>query len=56
MLTRRTIVQTSLAGGMVAGLGGLAAFAHWYPIPDREEQATLSLLRSHRIRSARQAA
>ena len=40
MLSRRTIVQTSLAGGMMAGLAGLAAFAHWYPIPDREEQAT----------------
>jgi len=40
MLSRRTIVQTSLAGGMVAGLAGLASFASWDPLPDREEQAT----------------
>jgi hypothetical protein len=40
ILSRRTILQTSLAGGLVAGLAGLAAFANFYPIADREEQAT----------------
>jgi hypothetical protein len=40
MLSRRTIVQTSLAGGMVAALAGFAAFASWFPKPDREEQET----------------
>jgi hypothetical protein len=40
MLSRRTIVQGSLAGGMVAALAGFAAFAAWFPKPDREEEAT----------------
>ena len=40
MLRRRTILQTSLAGGMVAGLAGLAAFANFYPKPDRDEEIT----------------
>jgi hypothetical protein len=40
MLSRRTILQTSLAGGMVAGLAGLAAFANFYPKPDRDEEVT----------------
>lgn len=40
MLSRRTIVQTSLTGGMVAGLAGLAVFANFYPKPDPDEQAT----------------
>ena len=40
MLSRRTILQTSLAGGMVAGLAGLAAFANFYPKPDRDEEIT----------------
>ena len=40
MLSRRTILQTSLAGSMMAGLAGLAAFANFYPKPDRDEQLT----------------
>ena len=40
MLSRRTILQSSLAGGMVAGLAGLAAFANLYPLPDRDEETT----------------
>lgn len=40
MLSRRTILQTSLAGGLVAGLAGLAAFANFYPKPDRDEEIT----------------
>lgn len=40
MLNRRTILQTSLAGSMVAGLAGLAAFANFYPKPDRDEELT----------------
>jgi hypothetical protein len=30
MLKRRTVIQASLAGGMVAGLAGLSDIAHWY--------------------------
>ena len=40
MLNRRTVLQISLAGGMVAGLAGLAAFANFYPKPDRDEEFT----------------
>src|SRR4051812_27119095 len=40
MISRRTIVQTSLAGGLIAVLGGFALVANWVPVPDREEQAT----------------
>jgi hypothetical protein len=40
ILSRRTIVQLSLAGGMVAALGGFALFANLYPKPDRDEEAT----------------
>ncbi len=40
MLSRRTVLQTSLAGSMIAGLAGLAAFANFYPKPDRDEQIT----------------
>jgi len=40
MLSRRTILQGSLAGGMVAGLAGLAVFANFYPKPDRDEEIT----------------
>lgn len=40
MLSRRTILQASLAGSMVAGLAGLAAFANFYPKPDRDEEIT----------------
>jgi hypothetical protein len=40
MLSRRTVLQASLAGSMVAGLAGLAAFASFYPKPDRDEQTT----------------
>jgi hypothetical protein len=40
MLSRRTIVQTSLAGGMVAALAGFALVANYWPKPDRDEQAT----------------
>jgi hypothetical protein len=40
MLNRRTILQTSLAGGLVAGLAGLAAFANFHPKPDRDEETT----------------
>jgi hypothetical protein len=40
MLSRRTILQTSLAGGTIAGLGGFAAFANFYPKPDRDEEVT----------------
>jgi hypothetical protein len=40
MISRRTIVQTSLAGGIVATLAGLAAFANWFPKPDPDERAT----------------
>lgn len=40
MLSRRTLLQASLAGSMVAGLAGLAAFANLYPKPDRDEEIT----------------
>ena len=40
LIARRTLVQLSLAGGMIAALGGFAGFAHWYPKPDRDEEAT----------------
>jgi hypothetical protein len=40
MLSRRTILQSSLAGSMVVGLVGLAAFANFYPKPDRDEELT----------------
>jgi hypothetical protein len=40
MISRRTIVQGSLAGGIVATLAGLAVFANFYPKPDPDEQAT----------------
>jgi len=40
MLSRRTILQTSLAGSLMAGLAGLAAFANLYPKPDRDEEIT----------------
>jgi hypothetical protein len=40
MLSRRTIVQASLAGGMVAALAGFAAFAAWFPKPDHDEAET----------------
>ena len=40
MISRRTIVQGSLAGGIVAVLAGLAAFANFYPKPDPDEEAT----------------
>ena len=40
MLSRRTILQTSLAASMLAGLAGLAAFANFYPKPDRDEEIT----------------
>jgi hypothetical protein len=40
ILARRTIVQLALAGGMVVLLVGFAGFAHWYPKPDLDEQAT----------------
>jgi hypothetical protein len=40
ILSRRTIVQTSLAGGLVAALAGVALVANWLPPPDRDEQAT----------------
>ena len=40
MISRRTLIQVSLTGGMLAALAGFAAFAHWYPVPDREEQLT----------------
>ena len=40
MLSRRTIVQASLAGGTVAALAGFAAFAAWFPKPDRDEAET----------------
>lgn len=40
MLSRRTILQTSLAGSMVVGLAGLAIFANLYPKPDRDEEVT----------------
>lgn len=30
LLKRRTIIQASLAGGLVAGLAGLSEIAHWY--------------------------
>jgi len=40
ILARRTLIQLSLAGGMIAALGGFAGFAHWYPKPDRDEEAT----------------
>ena len=30
MLSRRTLVQTSLAAGLMAGLAGLSVFANWY--------------------------
>jgi hypothetical protein len=40
MISRRTIVQTSLAGGLVAVLAGFALVANYYPLPDPDEQAT----------------
>jgi hypothetical protein len=40
MISRRTIVQTSLAGGLVVALAGFALVANYWPVPDREEQAT----------------
>jgi len=40
ILSRRTIVQSSLAGGTVAALAGLAVFANFYPKPDPDEVAT----------------
>ncbi|HLG47036.1 MAG TPA: hypothetical protein VKY24_12410 [Reyranella sp.] len=40
MLSRRTLVHASLAGGMVAALAAFAAFAAWFPKPDRDEEAT----------------
>lgn len=40
MLSRRTIVQASLAGGTVVALAGFAAFAAWFPEPDRDEAQT----------------
>ena len=40
MISRRTIVQASLAGGMMAALVGFALFAKYYPLPDRDEQLT----------------
>ena len=40
MLSRRTIVQTSLAGGLVAALAGFALVANLYPLLDPDEQAT----------------
>jgi hypothetical protein len=40
VISRRTIVQTSLAGGLVAGLAGLSLVANWWPKPDRDEEAT----------------
>ena len=40
MLSRRTMVHASLAGGMVAAMAGFAAFAAWFPKPDRDEEAT----------------
>ncbi len=30
MLSRRTLLQTSMAAGLVAGLAGLSVFANWY--------------------------
>jgi hypothetical protein len=39
-ISRRTIVQTSLAGGIVAAMAGFALVANYWPVPDREEQAT----------------
>jgi hypothetical protein len=40
VISRRTIVQTSLAGGLVAAMAGFAMVANWWPQPDRDEQAT----------------
>ncbi len=40
MISRRTIVHASLAGGMVAALAGFAAFAAWFPKPDHDEAET----------------
>ena len=40
MISRRTIVQTSLAGGLIVALAGFALIANLVPTPDREEQAT----------------
>ena len=40
MISRRTIVQASLAGGTVAATAGFAAFAAWFPKPDRDEAET----------------
>ena len=40
MIARRTVVQASLAGGMMAALAGFALFAKYYPVPDRDEVAT----------------
>jgi hypothetical protein len=33
-------MQASLAGSMIAALAGLAAFANFYPKPDRDEETT----------------
>lgn len=40
MISRRTIVQTLLAGGLVAALAGFALVANHWPEPDRDELAT----------------
>src|SRR5688500_13427406 len=40
MISRRTLVQTSLTGGLIAALAAFALVAHWIPVPDREEQLT----------------
>lgn len=40
LISRRTIVQTSLAGGLVAAMAGFALFANYWPKPDRDEEAT----------------
>jgi hypothetical protein len=40
MISRRTVLKLSLAGSMVLGLAGLAAFANYYPKPDRDEEIT----------------
>jgi hypothetical protein len=40
MISRRTIVQSALASSLLAALAGFALLAHYYPVPDREEQLT----------------
>ena len=40
MLSRRTIVQTSLAGGLVAAFAAFSLVANYWPKPDRDEEAT----------------